>query len=200
MRTQIIWVTIFSLIASTKAIGEECEWLTARAGNLVSCQTGYVITAICASGRRSQCKDQRLSTNHHTMIKCCKHKYNEDPEHDCQISYHNYGINGNCPKTDESLDQKSDILPLQGLCTSSGSADCGPRREADFTELSCCETEDLLVGPVELCGWFYEDFGEAVTCPKNYVAAGACSSGHDRDCNGGGDSHGVFCCPSLDRR
>ena len=189
-------ICIIPFITSALAIGDDCEWFEAKEGQTVTCLPGWVATGACGSGRRPDCSNGRLSTKHHTMIKCCPHKYQNDPEHDCSTTGYKYGIDAECPKLEPELGESSSILSIHALCTSGRTAAC----KNDYTQLTCCKTDDITVGPRNQCGWFNGNYGELLECPSGYAIAGYCGSGGNADCDGQKAFAGIMCCPMTDNR
>lgn len=165
-------------------------------GETVKCKAGWSAAGACASGRRADCKDAVLGNKYYTNLRCCPHKFNTNPEHDCVAEHAGYGQDAYCPLVDPSLGEESYILGQDGLCTSGMHSHCG----GEFTKVKCCETSDISVGPKKYCGWAWGNYGEDLVCPSDYVMAGTCSSGAYADCHKGKAYTGIYCCPFVDNR
>merc|ERR1711976_309215 len=48
--------------------GEECIWISAVYGALVTCQAGWIMTGVCGSGYRADCNNGQ----YWYQIKCCE--------------------------------------------------------------------------------------------------------------------------------
>ena len=75
----------------------DCEMLYGSEGQKVECKPGWFAAGACSSGKRADCKDAVLGKKYFTNLKCCPHKFNSDPEHDCIAKHKKYGINVECP-------------------------------------------------------------------------------------------------------
>ena len=199
LRISFILVNLSSLLSQ-----RDCTWQAQIAGLQARCLPGWIATGACGSGRRAACKESLLDQKHHTLLKCCSHKYNTDLEHDCTNRGGNYGDERYCDaySTEENPD---DIFyrASRALCTSANRKDCsdGDNRKVNFS-LECCQTSDVKVGPRDYCTWKFDN-GEAGTlleCDKDYALAGVCGSGSDTDCDNKNSYFGIYCCPYEDVR
>ena len=189
---KLIYASLTLFAYSAQSFGD-CEWIHGDKGKLVECGPGRLITAACGSGYRANCKDGVLDRKSHTMIQCCPHTYDNDAENNCQVISGNYGTEITCNSASNS--SPDNLSEMNGLCTSSNTRDCGPRGDKSASQIRCCNTSDVTVGPFEACGWYYGDSGETVKCPKEYAVTGFCGSGSNSDCGNKKAYVGVFCCP-----
>lgn len=135
------------------------------------------------------------------MVLCCPHEYTNDAEHNCNKVGGKYGEEKFCPSTGGSGANNINLQEMNGLCTSSNTNDCGDSRTNRYSfEITCCSTEDVTVGPIAACGWWYGNYGDTLKCPKTYAVAGYCGSGGQADCIEGNAYTGIYCCPIKDNK
>ena len=199
-------ITLISLLhLITPTHQSTCEWIGGSYGAKLSCLPGWVATGICGSGMNADCNipDSRTTkslskTSYYFMIQCCQTKYQNNFQSNCL----DQGINNG--QLIPCVNNQGKNQAIYGGCGSGRKDDCtieGDPRRTKYTAVeTCCDNLDISVGPNENCGWRYNSFGDLVTCPGGYVAAGYCGSGRTGECEGGGKNAftGVYCCPFVD--
>ena len=76
--------------------GEECIWISAVYGALVTCQAGWIMTGVCGSGYRADCNNGQ----YWYQIKCCE-AGSESQKH-CSIEHSGYGKSASCGSNKEA--------------------------------------------------------------------------------------------------
>ena len=123
--------------------------------------------------------------------------YDNDPRSNCQEADGGDGEEIYCPTgADGSINE------LTGLCSSGRTADCqSPSNGKKYYDyISCCESSDVTLGPIEFCSWRYGNYGDDLECPAGYALGGYCGSGRNGHCGAGDTYTGILCCPYTDNR
>ena len=105
-----------------------------------------------------------------------------------------------CGKTND--DGSFTTQGLYGICGSGMNDDCKVNGNKYTGSQTCCDNSDIKVSSQESCGWRYGNYGDMVSCPSGYIAAGFCGSSNNPECDSGAQNSftGVMCCPFTDVR
>ena len=195
-------LTLSSLTFLSAQISTTCEWYGASYGQDVKCLPGWVVTGVCGSGRRADCKDSRgRGTKYWYMINCCQTKYQNHGQENCIDIGNKAGNQYQCYHIgDDGVYNQA----IYGGCGSGMNNDClvsGDSTKYNFST-KCCDNGDITVGPDNLCDWIYGNYGDLLSCPSGYVAGGYCGSGRNPACSSGATNvySGVYCCPFSDNK
>merc|ERR1711934_234782 len=202
LATVALGAPVEEAVAPSDSIGNGCEWVEQPSGTYgvtVNCLPGWVMAGMCGSGSRSDCQSHIFASKIAYQIYCCPTSHTNDPCNEggqYQVSS-DYGQSLNC----NTNNSKGAMDVMVGGCGSGRYHDCTTNSGTSVANVAnCCTTGDITVGPTNMCAWRWGNYGDYLTCPDGYAAAGACGSGAYRDCNNGSAYTGVWCCPSVDNK
>lgn len=172
-----------------------CEWYGSGYGVDINCQPGWAAFGLCSSGSRASCKDKN-GGKYFYMLQCCKTKFQNYQQSNCQEAGHASGELSNC-KSDDGYNQA-----IYGGCGSGRNNKCLVGGKFFTNAETCCDNGDISIADDADCGWKYGIFGDQLTCPEGMVMSGICGSAGAEECESGAVSSGtgIYCCPYSDNR
>jgi len=182
-------------------LNDDCEWQAASHGTYNTCDGGSVPRGFCGSGKHHDCyaiEGDTRSRQYNNKLKCCW--AGSDFGNFMEVAVDNKYIERDA-KNGKWVDCKNEGI-LMGVCASNGDPSCLSDSDGNkYTTQGICLDNKHVKAEDYWCETLVGNYGEDMSCPKDFIVTSICSSLGKGACYGNRKKGyaAIECCKAVSR-